>query len=202
MKPQSTSRAPTSIRKKRTAFTVYTIGHSTHPVTEFVGLLFQHSIELVVDVRSFPSSRRWPQFNQAALKQSLKANRIAYLWLSALGGRRHSKQIDSRNCGWQVKAFRSYADFANGEEFEGGLCELLAAAAWARTAIMCAEGLWWQCHRRIISDHLVTRGYRVIHILPQGRATAHQLTEFAVIENGRLVYPAVQLDLPPSGRKC
>lgn len=164
-------------------------------------MLGQHSIELIVDVRSYPSSRRSPQFNQGALKQSLATNQIAYLWLSALGGRRHSKRGDSRNSGWEVEAFRSYADFANGEEFEGGLSDLLAAAARARAAIMCAEGLWWQCHRRIISDHLVTRGYQVTHILPQGRATAHQLTEFAVVEDGRLVYPAHQLDLPPLGRK-
>ena len=201
MKPRSTLRAPTSTSQQHADFTIYSIGHSTHPISQFIGLLLQHSIELIADVRSFPSSRRWPQFNQAALNHSLETNKIAYLWLNALGGRRHSELSDPRNSGWEVKAFRAYADFANGEEFEGGLNELLAAAARARTAIMCAEGLWWQCHRRIISDHLVARGYRVTHILPQGRACAHQLTEFAVVENGRLIYPAVQLDLPPVGRR-
>jgi uncharacterized protein (DUF488 family) len=166
-----------------------------------VGLLGQHSIELIVDVRSYPSSRRWPQFNQGALEGSLAAKQIAYRWLSALGGRRHSKRGDSRNAGWELEAFRSYADFAAGEEFERGLSDLLVAAPRARAAIMCAEGLWWQCHRRIISDHLTTRGYEVMHILPQGRVTAHKLTEFAVVEDGRLVYPARQHDLPPAGRE-
>lgn len=195
------SRAPTSSRSKRTNLTVYTIGHSTHLITEFTDLLGKQSIELIVDVRSYPSSRRWPQFNQDNLKASLSIDNIAYLWLKALGGRRHSKRTDPRNAGWEVEAFRSYADYADGEEFEGGLGELVAAAVRTPAAIMCAEGLWWQCHRRIISDHLVIRGCQVIHILPNGQTTTHALTEFAIIKKGCLTYPARQHELPPDGRK-
>lgn len=152
----------------------------------------------MADVRSYPSSRRWPQFNQNALEASLTNENIAYLWLKALGGRRHTQREHSRNGAWEQDSFRSYADYADGVEFEGGLADLLAAAIRARTAIMCAEGLWWQCHRRIISDHLLVRGHQVLHILPNGQVTAHTLTEFAKKAKGRLTYPTRQHDLPPT----
>jgi uncharacterized protein (DUF488 family) len=156
----------------------------------------------VADVRSYPSSRRWPQFNQNALEASLTIENIAYLWLKPLGGRRHTKREHSPNAAWEQDSFRSYADYADGVEFAGGLADLLAAAVRARTAIMCAEGLWWQCHRRIISDHLLARGPKVVHILPNGQATAHKLTEFAKQAQGRLTYPARQHDLlPADGQK-
>jgi uncharacterized protein (DUF488 family) len=177
--------------------TIYTIGHSTHPLDEFLGLLEQHQIAALVDVRSYPASRRLPQYNRDALTESLPARRIAYHWLRALGGRRRSNPGDSPHTAWKVAAFRAYADYADTPDFAAGLEELFALGAADRTAFMCAEGLWWQCHRRIISDHLLIRGASVMHILPAGALTPHALPDFASLHAGRLIYagPQPPLDL-------
>jgi uncharacterized protein (DUF488 family) len=167
---------------------IFTIGHSTHPIERFLDLLVQHQIALVADVRSFPSSRRWPQFNQAELSESLRRARIEYVWIKRLGGRRHSKREGSPHTAWKHPAFRSYADYTESPEFAEGLTELTEAASRTPTAYMCSEGLWWQCHRRIISDHLLVRGWRVDHIMPDGKLRSHEITPFARVADGVLVY--------------
>ena len=171
---------------------VFTIGHSTHPIETFLALLARHRIAMLADVRSFPSSRRWPQFNQAEIQASVEAAGIAYRWMKALGGRRHSTRPDSHHLAWEHPAFRSYADYADTNEFAAGLDALLEAAIISRTAIMCSEGLWWRCHRRIISDHLTVRGWEVRHIMPDGKLAAHSPPDFATIEGGRIVYDGGQ----------
>ena len=171
---------------------LYTIGHSTHPIAAFLELLAAHEILLLIDVRSYPASRRWPQFNQAPLRQSVAQAGLEYRWLGALGGRRHSKRSDSPHTAWKVAAFRAYADYADGPEWAAGLAELIALAETRRTAIMCAEGLWWQCHRRIVADHLTVDQWAVRHILPNGKLADHALPEFARLRDGRLVYDAGQ----------
>jgi len=171
---------------------LYTIGHSTHPIELFLGLLAQHQIAILADVRSYPSSRRWPQFNQADLQASLERAGIAYRWCKALGGRRHSKRTDSPHTAWEHAAFRSYADYTETSEFDAGIEQLLEAASTSTVAIMCSEGLWWRCHRRIISDHLTVRGWEVRHIMPNGKLAAHALPDFASIDAGRIIYDGGQ----------
>jgi uncharacterized protein (DUF488 family) len=171
---------------------LYTIGHSNHPADRFILLLRQHEIGAIADVRSYPSSGRWPQFNQAALIKAVEEHGIAYRWLQTLGGRRRSKPKASRHTAWKVAAFRAYADYADGLEFAAGLAMLIALAGERRTAFMCAEGLWWQCHRRIIADHLTVSGCEVRHILPNGALVTHQLPQFARIDDGRLIYDGGQ----------
>jgi uncharacterized protein (DUF488 family) len=167
---------------------LYTIGHSTHPTETFVSLLSQHEVAVLADVRSFPSSRRWPQFNQAQLKASLEHVGITYEWFKTLGGRRHSQLRDSPHTAWQHAAFRSYADYADTGEFVAGIEQLSELAAARRTAIMCSEGLWWRCHRRIIADHVTVRGWLVQHIMPDGKLAAHSLPDFARVDEARIIY--------------
>lgn len=169
-------------------FLVFTIGHSTHPIEDFLALLGQHQIAILVDVRSFPSSRRWPHFNQAELSASLKSAGVEYAWLKALGGRRHGVNPDSPHTAWEHPAFRAYADYTDSGDFNAGLMELTELATRARTAYMCSEGLWWRCHRRIISDHLAVRGWTVRHIMPDGKLSTHSLAEFARVEGRRVIY--------------
>ncbi len=167
---------------------LHTIGHSTHPIGRFLELLSEHRIAVLADVRSFPSSRKWPQFNQAPLERSVRDAGLEYRWLKRLGGRRHAVRPDSPHTAWTHPAFRSYADYMDGEEFAAGIGELIRIAAGARTAIMCSEGLWWRCHRRLISDKMIALGWDVMHILPAGKLSRHELTEFARIVEGRLIY--------------
>jgi uncharacterized protein (DUF488 family) len=167
---------------------IFTIGHSTHPSEEFLALLTQHEILALVDVRSYPTSKRWPQFNQDELQRALERGGIEYRWMKSLGGRRSSKNLESPHTAWQIPAFRAYADYAESDDFRAGLEELIALAMQKRTAYMCSEGLWWRCHRRLISDHLVVSGWNVMHILPTGKVSSHALPDFARIENGRIVY--------------
>lgn len=174
---------------------LYTIGHSTHPIETFLSLLSQHQIQVLADVRSFPSSRRWPQFNQAELQQSIERAGIQYLWLKSLGGRRNLKRPDSPHTAWELPAFRSYADYTETPGFAAALEELIESARGARTAIMCSEGLWWRCHRRIISDHMTVRGWAVRHIMPDGKLVAHALADFASVTDGRIIYDGGQQTL-------
>jgi uncharacterized protein (DUF488 family) len=167
---------------------LYTVGHSTHPIETFLGLLAQHEIALTADVRSFPSSRRWPQFNQYKLKASVEETGVSYEWLKVLGGRRHSSLRDSPHKAWQHAAFRSYADYTDSVEFASGIERLSELAGERRSVIMCSEGLWWRCHRRIIADHMTVRGWGVWHIMPEGKLAAHVLPGFARIDNGRIIY--------------
>lgn len=169
-----------------------TVGHSTHSLSELVELLAQHGVEALADVRRHPGSRRLPHFNREALERELP---IAYAHFPELGGRRRPRP-DSPNAAWEVEAFRGYADHMASPEFAAGLARLEALAAERRTAIMCAEGLWWRCHRRLVADALTVRGWRVLHVAPDGRTVEHALPDFAVVEDGRLTYPPAQAELP------
>lgn len=158
-------------------------------------LLRAHEILLVADVRRFPASRRHPHFSREQLEPFLRSHEIAYVWLPDLGGRRTARR-DSANAGWRQAAFRGYADYMDTTEFRAALEGLRAAAAASRTAIMCAESLWWQCHRRLISDALLALGHEVRHIQTPGSAPPHKLIPPARLVSGRLSYAAEQSDLP------
>lgn len=169
------------------AETIWTVGHSTRKLDEFVATLGTYDIELIADVRRFPGSRRLPQFGAAELESGLAKNHISYKWLPSLGGRRQALP-DSPNTAWTHPAFRGYADHIASEEFAEGLEELLVLSGGLRTAIMCAEVLWWRCHRRIISDVLVTLGIEVIHIRDSSSSEHHKLAAPARLVDGQLSY--------------
>lgn len=170
----------------------YTVGHSTRPEEEFLALLGQAGITQLIDVRAFPSSRRHPHFNQGALREWLPDAGIAYRHLPGLGGRRPPVP-GSRNAGWRDPSFRAYADHMASAEFRAGLAELETAARHAPTTVMCAEAVWWRCHRQLIADALVARGWRVEHLGVGGSPRTHTLTAFASVEaDGTLTYPPQQ----------
>jgi uncharacterized protein (DUF488 family) len=176
-----------------TSHPVFTIGHSTRTLAAFVSLLRQVDVTLLVDVRSIPRSRTNPQFNAETLPDSLAAEGIGYRYLGALGGRRHHRKgaPPSLNAYWRVAAFRSYADYAETEEFRAGLAALRALARENRLAIMCAEAVWWRCHRRIITDYLLAGGTGVEHIMGPCQVVSAVLTPGArAVPDGTLRYPA------------
>jgi uncharacterized protein (DUF488 family) len=173
----------------------FTIGHSTHSAGALMALLGQHGVEAVADVRRTPRSRRHPQFNLESLSASLPAHGIEYRHLPALGGRRRPRP-GSPNGGWDNEAFQGYADYALTPEFAAGLDELCALARSSTTAVMCAEALWWRCHRRLIADRLTALGWSVSHIGPDGSLSRHDLPPFAVVQPDKTVrYPPLQLAL-------
>jgi uncharacterized protein (DUF488 family) len=167
--------------------TVWTLGHSTRPLDEFLAVLAAHEIELVADVRRFPGSRRLPHYAAPALEASLAERGVAYRWLPALGGRRRPDPA-SPNDGWRVPAFRAYADHVATEAFAGGLFELLMTARGLRAAVLCAEVLWWRCHRRILADVLASLGVPVVHLRDARAAEPHRLAPPARIVRGTLTY--------------
>jgi uncharacterized protein (DUF488 family) len=177
-----------------TLTTVWTIGHSTRPIAAYIALLREHAIEVVADVRRFPASRRYPQFNESSLRASLAAAGIDYVWIPALGGRR-SRLPDSVNDGWRNESFRGYADHIATEEFAEGLFELMTISAELRTAVMCSEAVWWSCHRSLISDVLKSIGQEVIHIMDHGKTAEHPYTAPARIVDGILTYASDQISL-------
>jgi uncharacterized protein (DUF488 family) len=167
---------------------ILTIGHSTHPADRFIRLLAANRVELVADVRRFPGSRRNPQFGAEALAASLAGAGIGYEQLGAeLGGRRRARR-GSPNDAWRVGGFRAYADYTATDDFRRGLARLEALASERRTAIMCAEADWRRCHRRLISDALLARGWRVLHIGTDGGRSEHALPDFATVANGQVSY--------------
>ena len=171
----------------------FTIGHATRPVAGFMALLNESRVRLVADVRTAPRSRTNPQFDREALAASLATSGLEYRHLSALGGLRpRQKQIPaSTNAFWQNQSFHNYADYAMSQEFQSGLEELRALGHARRCAIMCAETLWWRCHRRIIADYLLACGERVFHILGPGTMEEAQITPAATRRpDGLLIYPA------------
>lgn len=168
--------------------TLWTIGHSTKPRDEFLALLKAHRIEQLVDVRTIPRSRHNPQFNREILSTSLKDDGVGYRHRPQLGGLRKPKR-DSINTGWRNESFRGYADYMQAAEFWRALNELMADGQGLRTAIMCAEAVPWRCHRSLIADALVVKNWHVRHIMSEAKANAHQLTSFAIVENGLLRYP-------------
>jgi uncharacterized protein (DUF488 family) len=168
---------------------VWTIGHSTRPFDDFASLLAAHEIETLIDVRRFPASRRLPQFHSDALASALAGRGVAYCWIESLGGRRRADP-ESPNTGWRHAAFRAYADYVATESFAEGLFELMMIALGGRAAIMCAEVLWWRCHRRLIADVLTFLDVRVEHILDGGKTATHTLAPPARIVGGALSYAA------------
>jgi uncharacterized protein (DUF488 family) len=174
---------------------ILTVGHSNHEEGEFVELLRGAGVELIADVRRYPGSRRQPHFERTALAAVLLEAGIAYRWLGeSLGGRRKPLP-DSPNGAWQNGQFRGYADHMASEEFAAGIAELEELARQQRVAVMCAEAWWVRCHRRLIADALTARGWRVLHLESNGRLTEHELTDFAVVEDGIVTYPAAQTSL-------
>ena len=169
---------------------VWTIGHSTRPIEELIAALRSFKIKILVDVRTYPSSRRYPQFNQQQLKAALAEAGIEYLHFPALGGRRNARP-DSLNMAWRNKMFRGYADYMETDEFRSGMAELLEVAKSGRTAIMCAEAVWWRCHRSLISDYLKAKGAEVRHIMAAGKSEVHPFTSAARIVNGELSYRGI-----------
>lgn len=175
--------------------TIYTIGHSTRTIAEFIALLQQVDVNLLVDVRSFPRSRAMPQFNIDTLPDALAVEGIGYQHLRALGGRRHHPKgaQPSENTYWRVAAFRNYADYAETDAFRSGLEELLALADSHRCAIMCAEAVWWRCHRRIITDYLLAGSVPVEHIMGPEKVTPATITPGAcLLADGTLRYPPAE----------
>ena len=172
--------------------TIYTIGHSTRSLDDFLALLERSRIECLIDVRAFPGSRRHPQFNKEALARSLGEHGIAYVHMPTLGGRRRARP-DAPPTAWRNEGFRGYADYMRTPDFHRALDELIAHAAERRTVIMCSEAVPWRCHRTLISDALHARRVSVEHILDRGTST-HALTSFAVVQNGEVTYPAQDTD--------
>ena len=168
---------------------LWTIGHSTRPIQEFQSLLARHGVRQLVDVRAIPFSGRNPQFNQDALSDSLATAGLVYRHIGALGGRRKSRS-DSKNVGWRKASFRGYADYMQTPGCQQGLQELIDVAQGAPTAIMCAEAVPWRCHRSLIADALIVRGWTVLEILGDQKPKAHGLPAWAMVENGELIYPA------------
>ena len=167
---------------------IFTIGHSTHPIEEFIELLRAHGVEQIADVRTIAKSRHNPQFGQDQLEQSLPAAGIGYVRLEALGGLRHARK-DSVNGAWRNASFRGYADYMQTPEFAAGIEELLQLAGKRQTAIMCAEAVPWRCHRSMVGDALVVRDVEVLDIFSGTSAKAHTLTSFAAVDGTAITYP-------------
>jgi hypothetical protein len=172
---------------------ILTIGHSIHPIDEFIQLLRRHGVERLVDIRTIPRSRRNPQFNREALAKSLEHEGIAYMHLKELGGLRHPRP-DSMNTGWRNAGFRGYADYMQTPEFEEALQRLLQLCAEHRCALMCAEAVPWRCHRSLLADALLAHGVAVEHILSGSRRDAHSLTLFARVQQTRVIYPQPEVE--------
>ncbi len=168
--------------------TIFTVGHSTRAFENFIAVLRSFAIEAVADVRLIPKSRRHPHFADEFLADHLPKHGISYVPFKHLGGRRRARK-DSRNVGWRNESFRGYADFMETEAFERALEELMAAARERRTTTMCAEAVPWRCHRSLISDALLVRGWEVLDVMDAGKASRHKLTKFARVEGTDISYP-------------
>jgi uncharacterized protein (DUF488 family) len=168
--------------------TLYTIGHSTRTLDELVSALKAHGIETLVDIRAFPMSRRLPHFNHNSLEHSLLEHGIRYIWMKALGGYRKSIRKDSPHVALRNASFRNYADYTLTPEFEQAAAELLEIATASRTAYMCAERVYFRCHRMIVSDWLVAHGHKVLHIDAEAPARPHELLSDARVIDGQLIY--------------
>lgn len=166
---------------------IWTVGHSTRTGEHFNEILLAHGIEMLVDVRTFPMSRRYPQFNKSVLSESLKSNAIRYNHEPRLGGRRNPR-ADSLNTAWRNAMFRGYADHMETDQFAAGIKELLELAGANRVAVMCAEAVWWKCHRSLIADYLKAAGHAVLHIIDEKKTEEHPFTSAARIVDGELSY--------------
>jgi uncharacterized protein (DUF488 family) len=168
--------------------THFTIGHSTRSLDELIDALQAHSIETLVDIRSFPMSRRLPHFNRESLEKALPSAGIKYVWMKDLGGRRKKSLEDSPNVALRNQSFRNYADYMLSPEFERAITDLIKLGEQSRTAYMCAERVYFRCHRMLVSDWLVARGHEVLHIDDAKTAKAHKLMSEARLVDGQLIY--------------
>ncbi|HEV2295913.1 MAG TPA: DUF488 domain-containing protein [Tepidisphaeraceae bacterium] len=180
---------------------IFTVGHSTRSAEDFAKLLHAHGIGAIADVRLIPKSRRYPHFGEDQLARWLPEVEIAYIPFKQLGGRRRPAK-DSLNAGWRNDSFRGYADFMQTEAFGHAVEELIALAAQRPTAMMCAEAVPWRCHRSLISDALLVRGWRVLDIIGSTKATEHRLTRFAKVDGLRVTYPPEQPQLFATRDEC
>ncbi len=167
--------------------TLWTIGHSTRSLDEFLAMLHAHEIKTLADVRRFPGSRKYPQFNRDALARSLADARIDYEPMPELGGKRHPRP-DSHNDAWRNESFRAYADHMETPEFHEGIERLLQLARKERTAVLCSEAVWWRCHRSLIADYLKSSGIQVQHIMSESKSEVHPYTSAARFKEGKLSY--------------
>lgn len=167
--------------------TIWTVGHSTRSMEDFIELVKSFKIKRIIDIRSFPGSRKFPQFNKESLEISLPLDGIEYFHLKNLGGRRKTRK-DSKNTAWRLDAFRGYADYMETDDFMKGIEELEQISIKKRTAYMCSESLWWRCHRSLVSDYLKLKGWKVMHIMEVSKATEHPYTKPAKIVDGNLNY--------------
>lgn len=181
-----------AIPSKSTRYrSVYTIGHSTHSIEDFIDLLKAFDIETVIDIRTIPRSRHCPQFNKEDLRQSLKNVKMGYRHMKELGGLRPALK-DSMNTGWINASFRGYADYMQTLRFKNGLEKLEKISQNKRCALMCAEALYWRCHRSLIADALIVKKWKVFHILSKKTAKPHKRTSFLRVRKGMLVYPSTK----------
>ena len=171
---------------------VLTIGHSNHPLDRFLALLAGHGVEALVDIRRFPGSRTHPHFSRDNLAAALPKSGVEYHWLEALGGRRHKQRDESPNVGLENRGFRNYADYMLTDEFREGVEQLLEVARQKRTAILCAEGLFWQCPRGLVSAFVAGNGVTVQHIMPDCALRPHNMTSGAVIQGRHVTYPGAR----------
>ncbi|MCC6288313.1 MAG: DUF488 domain-containing protein [Chitinophagaceae bacterium] len=167
--------------------TVYTVGHSTHSIAVFIAMLKSFDIKTLADIRRFPGSNKYPQFNKENLEASLKHNGIKYIHLEDLGGRRKAKK-HSKNNKWQNISFRGYADYMETTAFENAIANLETIALKQPTAYMCSEAVWWSCHRSMVSDYLKAKGWTVLHIMAAGKAEEHPYTSPARVVGSRVYY--------------
>jgi uncharacterized protein (DUF488 family) len=173
---------------------IFTIGHSTLPIESFIAILQAYGIEMLVDIRTIPRSRRNPQFNEDALPESLRTAHLYYLHMAALGGLRHTHR-GSPNGGWRNESFRGYADYMQTGAFCDALEKLIGLSRQRRIAIMCAEAVPWRCHRSLVADALIVRGIPVIEILSEASYRTHKLTLFARVTGTQITYPPVEAKL-------
>lgn len=166
---------------------IWTIGHSTHSIEKFLEMLKSFDIQLLADIRSLPGSKRYPHFNSDTLSAALAENKIGYIHLKDLGGRRKPRS-DSQNTAWRVEAFRGYADYMETDDFRKSVTQLEEMARKQRVVYMCAEAVWWRCHRSLVSDYFKHAGWKVMHIMDVAKAEEHPYTSPASIEENKLVY--------------
>lgn len=184
--------------------TLFTIGHSTRPIVELIEILTASAVTRVVDIRRIPRSRANPQFDIGVLPETLARAGLEYVHLATLGGlRARAEGVHDVNAGWAQRAFRNYADYARTAAFQEGLRELLEMAARQTCAILCAEAVWWRCHRRIVTDHVLAHGVAVIHLFSRTKQTPASLTPFAVVDaRANVSYPAIAPNAGASGQRA
>jgi uncharacterized protein (DUF488 family) len=188
MHPKKTIVAPQRKKSAKPAIIIFTVGHSTRSIDEFIHLLRTNGIRRLVDIRTIPRSRHNPQFNRETLSKILRNRRINYRHMKALGGFRHAR-IDSLNRGWHNASFRGFADYMQTPEFEVAINKLIELAVQKRTAIMCAEAVPWRCHRSLIGDALTVHGIEVQDIFSETNVRSHTMTPMARVNRGKITYP-------------